>query len=217
MAPWSRLTANWPLKLTSLLLAIALWSVAAFEEPSTRLIRIQLQVTPPEGRALIAPPASAQALVTGSARELLELTTHPPVLARAIADTVTARHVTLVLSPADVVLPRGIKADVRDVQPSEVTIELDSLYQRLVPVRASLLAHPDTAAPDGIVTITPGLVRISGAVAAVRQVDAINTVPFDLPSRADTIGLTVPLDTAPVRGVRVAPTAVVIRVRSPAR
>ncbi|MGH7533113.1 MAG: hypothetical protein ACREL4_07470 [Gemmatimonadales bacterium] len=217
MALWSRLTANWPLKLTSLLLAIALWSVAAFEEPSTRLIRIQLQVTPPEGRALIAPPATAQALGTGSARELLELTTHPPVLARAIPDTVAARRVTLVLSPADVVLPRGIKADVRDVQPSEVTVELDSLYRRLVPVRASIVAHADTAPFDGIVTITPGLVRISGTVAAVRQVDAINTVPFDLPGRADTTGLTVALDTTSVHGVRVTPKAVVIRVRPPAR
>lgn len=214
---WSRLAANWPLKLTSLLLAIALWSVAAFEEPSTRLIRIQLQVTPPEGRTVIAAPATAQALVTGSARELLELATRPPVLARAIPDSVAARRVTLVLSPADVVLPRGIKADVRDVQPSEITVELDSLYQRLVPVRASLLAHADPAPVDGIVTITPGLVRISGAVAAVRQVDAVNTVPFTLPRRADSAGVTVALDTTLMRGVRVAPSAVIIRVRPPIR
>ena len=217
MALWSRLTANWPLKLTSLLLALALWSVASFEEPSTRLIRIQLQVTPPEGRALVAPPATAQALVTGTERELLELGARPPILARAIADSVTARRVTLVLSPADVVLPRGIKADVRDVQPNEVTIELDSLYQRLVPVRASLLAHTDPAPLTGIVTITPGLVRISGTVAAVRQVEAVTTVPFDLPGIADTNGLTVALDTTLARGVRVAPTVVTIRVRPAAR
>ncbi|HET7025804.1 MAG TPA: hypothetical protein VFI39_11430 [Gemmatimonadales bacterium] len=217
MALWTGLTANWPLKLTSLLLALALWSVASFEEPSTRLIRIQLQVTPPEGRALVAPPATAQALVTGTERELLELGARPPILARAIADSVTARHVTLVLSPADVVLPRGIKADVRDVQPNEVTVELDSLYQRLVPVRASLLAHADSAPLTGIVTITPGLVRISGTVAAVRQVEAVTTVPFDLPGIADTNGLTVALDTTLARGVRVAPTVVTIRVRPAAR
>lgn len=213
MAAWSRLAANWPLKLTSLLLALLLWAVVAFEEPSTRLIRIQLQVTAPVGRELIEAPATAQALVTGPARELLELAADPPILAHAIADTVTARHVIIPLSPADVVLPRGVTADVRDVQPNEITVELDSLYQRLVPVRASLRAHAGLAGLNGNVTITPGLVRISGAVAAVRLVDAVNTVPFDLPHDADSTGLTVALDTALARGVRVAPTAVVIRVR----
>ncbi|MGB7212546.1 MAG: hypothetical protein WBC97_07955 [Gemmatimonadales bacterium] len=217
MALWSRLTANWPLKLTSLLLALALWSVASFEEPSTRLIRIQLQITPPEGRALVTPPATAQALVTGTAHELLELAARPPILARAIADSVTGRRVTLALSPADVVLPRGIKADVRDVQPSEVTVELDSLYQRLVPVRASLVANAATTTSTGIVTITPGLVRISGTVAAVRQVDAVTTMPFDLPGVADSSGITVALDTATARGVHVAPTKVTVRVRPAAR
>lgn len=213
MAPWSRLVANWPLKLTSLLLALLLWSVVAFEEPSTRLIRIQLQVTAPEGRELIEAPATAQALVTGPARELLELAARPPILARVIADTVTARRVTIALSPADVILPRGVTVDVRDVQPNEITVELDSLYQRLVPVRASLRVRADTAGIDGTVTITPGLVRISGTVAAVRLVNAVNTVPFDLPRSADSTGLTVALDTTLARGVRVAPTTVTIRIR----
>ncbi|HSC58505.1 MAG TPA: hypothetical protein VLC11_03015 [Gemmatimonadales bacterium] len=215
MAAWSRLTANWPLKLTSLLLALLLWSVAAFEEPSTRLIRIQLQIAPPEGRELLEAPASAQALVTGPARALLELSARPPVLTKAIPDTVTGRRVTIVLSPADVVLPLGVKAEVRDIQPGEVTVELDSLYQRLVPVRATLRARGDSAAFDGSVTITPGVVRISGPVAAVKRVDGVITVPFDLPAGGDPAGLTVALDTALLPGVRVTPTAVTIRVRPP--
>lgn len=131
----SRLTANWPLKLTSLLLALLLWFVAAFEEPSTRLVRVLLQVTPPEGREVIEAPATAQVLVSGSARELLELSARPPTLAKVIADTVTASQVTLSLSPADIVLPRGVTAEIRDIQPREVVIELDTLHERLVPMR----------------------------------------------------------------------------------
>ncbi|HEU5358057.1 MAG TPA: hypothetical protein VFU45_02965, partial [Gemmatimonadales bacterium] len=88
-------------------------------------------------------------------------------------------------------------------------------YQRLVPVRATLRVRSDRDTFDGSVTITPGVVRISGPVAAVKRVDGVPTVPFDLPPGADPAGLTVALDTARLPGLRVTPGDVTIRVRPP--
>ncbi|MFI5234839.1 MAG: hypothetical protein ACHQXA_03940, partial [Gemmatimonadales bacterium] len=82
----ARLTANWPLKLTSLLLAVLLWFVAAFEEPSTRLVRVDLQIEPPAGRVVVQAPATAQALVVGPARELLKLGDGSLTLVKPVAD-----------------------------------------------------------------------------------------------------------------------------------
>jgi hypothetical protein len=213
---WARLTANWPLKLTSLLLAILLWLVAAFEQPSTRLVRVQLQVEPPAGREVLEAPATAQALVVGPARELLKLSARALTLTKTIADTVTARDVTLGLAPADIVLPREVDAEIRDVQPREVTVELDSVFQRLVPVRALLRGGGDPV-QAGEVSVTPSVVRVSGPVDAVRRIPAVSTVPFDLPAGTGVAELQVALDTSLGRGVHVAPTDVLVRLeREPA-
>lgn len=120
----ARLTANWPLKLTSLLLAVLLWFVAAFEEPSTRLVRVDLQIEPPAGRVVVQAPATAQALVVGPARELLKLGDGSLTLVKPVTDTATGRQITLALGPADVILPRGVKAEIRDVEPREILVAL---------------------------------------------------------------------------------------------
>lgn len=207
----ARLTANWPLKLTSLLLAVLLWLVTAFEEPSSRLVRVELQIAPPAGRELLEAPAVVQALVVGSTRALLQLDDHTLILEKAIPDTVTAGHATLGLAPADIVVPRGLSVDIRDIQPREVTVRLDSLYQRLVPVRALPRGADSTA-----VSLSPSAVTISGPVSAVRRIAQISTVPFDLPP-GDSADVRVALDTAVGRGVRVTPVEVTVHLRNAGR
>lgn len=207
MISWARLTANWPLKLTSLLLAVLLWLVAAFEQPSSRLVRVQLQIAPPAGRELLEAPAVAQALVVGSTRSLLQLDDRSLILEKAIPDTVTSGHATLTLAPADIVLPRDLTVDVRDIQPREIMVRLDSLYQRLVPVRAVLRGGEATA-----ISLTPSEVSVSGPVSAVRRVTGISTVPFDLPV-GDGGDVRVALDTAVGKGIRVTPVEVTVHLR----
>ena len=46
------------------------------------------------------------------------------------------------LGPGDLELPRGVDVHVQDVQPRSVAVQLDSTFQRVVPVRA-VVANPD--------------------------------------------------------------------------
>jgi hypothetical protein len=118
-----RLFANWPLKLTSVLLALLLWVIATLEEPVTRRVRARIELDPPADRTVTVALATASVQLTAPAREFLKLGTRPVTLAKVLLDSTEGTH-TLSLTPADVVLPRGISARALDVQPGEVSYRM---------------------------------------------------------------------------------------------
>jgi hypothetical protein len=93
------LTANLPLKFTSLGLSVFLWFLAAGEEPASALVPVDLSVRPPAGRTVVRTEGPVRALVTGSRRELLRLTTTPMRLTRILPDTTAADLVQVELTP----------------------------------------------------------------------------------------------------------------------
>ena len=119
------LTADLPLKLTSLALSLFLWLLAAGEEPVSALMTVDLTVQAPAGRTLLHPPGAVRALVVGPRRELLKLSATPVRLTRVLPDSVEGDEVRLDLAPGEIELPRGITARVQDVQPHALTIALD--------------------------------------------------------------------------------------------
>jgi hypothetical protein len=118
-----RLFANWPLKLTSVLLALLLWVIATLEEPVTRRVRARIELDPPADRTVTVALATASVQLTAPAREFLKLGTRQVTLAKVLLDSTEGSH-TLSLTPADVVLPRGISARALDVQPGEVSYRM---------------------------------------------------------------------------------------------
>jgi hypothetical protein len=118
------LLRNWPLKLTSLFLAVVLWLLAAGEQPASRLVAAELQVRPPAGRIVARPLAPVTVAVVGPRRELIKLGASRVILTRLLPDTVTADSVTLVLGTADVELPSGVRVTVQDLQPRQVVVRL---------------------------------------------------------------------------------------------
>lgn len=118
-----RLVANWPLKLTSVLLAILLWVVAALEEPVTRRVRAHLELEAPAERVITGAPPSATVLLTAPAREFLKLGARPVTVAKSITDS-SEGEASIAFTPADVALPRGVTAQVVDVFPEKVVYRL---------------------------------------------------------------------------------------------
>ena len=118
-----RLFANWPLKLTSVLLALLLWVIATLEAPVTRRVRGRIELDPPAERTLTLTIATASVQLSAPTREFLKLGSRPVTLTKAVLDSTEGTHTTA-LTPADVVLPRGVSARALDVQPAEVTYRL---------------------------------------------------------------------------------------------
>ena len=108
------LTADLPLKLTSLALSLFLWLLAAGEEPVSALMTVDLTVQAPAGRTLLHPPGAVRALVVGPRRELLKLSATPVRLTRVLPDSVEGDEVRLDLASAQVasaLLLAGLNAE----------------------------------------------------------------------------------------------------------
>ncbi len=207
------LTANWPLKVTSLFLAVLLWIVAAAEEPSSLVAQVALLVQPPPGRTIERAPSNVSVLFVGSGRELLRLSATPLTLTRILPDTLTAHDVTLELAPADIALPRGLKVQVQDVQPRHVTVVLDSLYQRIVPVRAAVRVHAESGfALVGPITVVPATVRVTGPESLVRGIGEVSTIPVEFTRAQGPLDQQIAIDTASLGGLRIFPAEVSIQV-----
>jgi hypothetical protein len=121
--------ADWPIKLTALMLAVLLWAMVQAREPTTQLVTVSLVVEPPAGRALSDPLPAVRALYAGSARELLKLLDSPPMITKILPEG-TGPTVTLELAPDDLVLLTDAQVAAQDVQPRRVQVRLEPLAPR---------------------------------------------------------------------------------------
>jgi hypothetical protein len=206
------LTADLPLKLTSLVLSVFLWFLAAGEEPVSTLAIVDLSVRAPAGRAILHPPGPVRALVVGPRRELLKLAASPPRLSRVLPDTL-GDEVRVDLSPGEVELPRGVNAHVQDIQPRALTIDLDATSQRVVSVHPVVRMRDEAGFTAGRITVVPGRVRVFGPDARIRRLDSVRTEPLEVDGAEGPVEQSLALDTAGLGpAVRILPGSVTVRV-----
>ncbi len=206
------LTADLPLKLTSLGLSLFLWFLAASEEPASTLVPVDMTVRPPAGRTVVRTEGPVRALVYGPRRELLKLSASPMRLTRVIADSTVADQVRVDVGPGDLELPRGVDVHVQDVQPRSVEVQLDSTFQRVVPVRAVVRLPPETGHVLSAIAVVPGTVRLLGPREDLRRIDSARTMPLEMAQADGPVEETLALDTSGFGRVRAVPTEVTIRV-----
>jgi YbbR-like protein len=207
------LTADLPLKLTSLALSLFLWLLAAGEEPVSALMTVDLTVRAPVGRSLVHPPGAVRALVVGPRRELLKLSASPVRISRVLPDSIEGDEVRVELSPGEIELPRGITARVQDVQPRAVTVALDPTEQRVVPVHPVVRVTGVAGFTAGRVTVVPGTVRLQGPTDRIDGIDSLLTQPLEVAGADGPVEQTVALDTAGLGpAVRLQPAKATVRV-----
>lgn len=206
------LTTDLPLKLTSLVLSVFLWFLAAGEEPVSTLATVDLSVRPPVGRTMLHRPAPVRALVVGPRRELLKLAASPLRVSRVLPDT-AGDEVSLDLAPGDVELPRGVNARIQDIQPHSISIDLDATSQRVVPVYPVVRMRDEAGFTPGRITVVPGTVRLFGPDARIRRLDSVRTEPLEVDGAEGPVELSLALDTTGLGPpVRILPPKVTVRV-----
>jgi hypothetical protein len=207
------LTADLPLKLTSLALSLFLWFLAAGEEPVSALMTVDLTVQAPAGRTLVHPPEAVRALVVGPRRELLKLSASPVRITRVLPDSVEGDEVRVDLTPGEVELPRGITARVQDVQPRAVTVALDATEQRVVPVHPVVRITGEAGYTAGRITVVPGTARLLGPVDQIGRIDSLLTEPLEVTGAEGPVEQTIALDTGGLGpAVRLQPAQATVRV-----
>lgn len=213
------LLRHWPLKLSALALSIILWAAVAAEETVSQLITVRLDVEVGVGRVLVGPLPAVTALVRGTGRELIRLYAAPPRIRHVIPQSAPASRYRLLLAPADLSLPAGLKVTVEDVRPREVELVLDRVAERVVPVALRGVLAPEsgyawTAGPS----LRPAAVRVAGPRGEVQRLDSVPTEPLSVRDVTGDFERRLTLDTTGLTGLRVNPLEVTVSARAePAR
>lgn len=116
-------TERLALKAAAIFFATVLWLVVSAEEPSEEVVNVRFTPALDSGVTIDGEPPAVRALVVGRGRELLKLYSAPPFIRRRIRSGLRD-SVRVELGPADVDLPAGVTAAVRDVRPRVMTVRL---------------------------------------------------------------------------------------------
>ena len=208
----SAFTERLPLKATAVFLAIVLWFVVNAKEPQLELVPVRF--TPILDSSLVLreqiPPL--QAIVAGSPKQLIKLTSTPPVIRRTIAAD-TPDTVVLDLRPDDVTLPEGVEGVVRDIQPRSITLKFESTWSRRVPVNSAISIALDPSAGPVTTVFDPATVVVTGPRHLVVRIPSVRTVKTML-SFPDSLPHLIDIDTSGFGSARVKPQQVKVELKA---
>lgn len=193
------------LKATAVFIAIVVWFVVNAKEPQIELIPVRFTPMLDSSLVLRDQLPQIQAIVAGSPKELIRLTSSLPVIRRTI--TADAPDTLVIdLRPQDVTLPDGVDAVVRDVEPRSVTLRFEPTWTRRVAVHSAIDVATTTGTPIiGSMRIDPSVVEIGGPRHLVARIPFVKTIKTTIPF-PDSLPHLVDLDTVGLgQGVRLHP------------
>jgi len=203
-------TNQLPLKLAALFFSLVLWLAVSAEEPTDEWVPVRVSVVTDSTVSLSEPVPPVRAFVIGRGRELLKLYVSEPTVHRTI-DAGARDSMAIPLRPSDVTLPAWVDADVREVDPSSITLHFNVTVTRKVPVRSELRLRADSGwRIVGNPRFEPESVTVRGPRQAIRPIGAVPTAAQELTVH-DTSSQMVSLDTSRL-GVHVEPEMVRVSV-----
>jgi YbbR domain-containing protein len=175
-------TADFPLKLTAVLIALIFWAVSILSAPATEIVREF------PGRVAVERPDAVPAgyVLQG---QLGDVSVRLKGTEAALANVVSSDlHARLNLpdihnaEPQDVPVTAEVATagvQVESVAPATVTVRIEPITSRDVAVQARFANSPPTGTFAGDPAITPSQVRVNGAASQVARIAALYaTVAF---------------------------------------
>lgn len=199
-------TRNWLLKLAALFLALLLYVAVAAQQPVNQTFSLGLKVRVPPGRALKSAPPPVLIVVQGRGGELLKLRSFTKTISVTVPDTLAGGTWHVALQPSDIGIPKNADVQVTDIAPREITVTLDSVASKEVPIVARVTVATDSGGVlEGGLAIMPSQARLVGPDQLLSTVESVTTVPTELSGLSGPFVRTVPLDTSNLGVIRVAP------------
>lgn len=209
------LTRNGWIKLAALALSLMLYVAVHLQQPVTDEFEIALTLELPPGRTLQQKLPKVRAQISGRGSQVLKLRTLRGDVTRRIPDTLSGTTWTMRLEPSEVeaLLPTGADVRVLDIRPREITVALDSVARKDVPIVSRVTVTPDS---DQVLqsgpTVAPAVARLLGPDKILATIDSVVTVPVEITDVAGggPFERTVPIDTTSLGIVRVVPKQVTV-------
>src|SRR5438094_498838 len=199
------LVRNWPIKLAAGFFAVMLYVAVAAQQPLAQSFAMRLAIVIPPGRSVRQQPAGVAVVITGKGSEILKLRSFPRVIRKVIPDTFSASAWHVQLQPTDIELPKGSDVQVADIRPRDIEVVLDSVVHKDVRIVPRVRVEAESGYVMRGLSITPSMARIIGPAKSVAPIDSVTTLPTVISSVNGPFFRTVPLDTAPLGLVRIAP------------
>ncbi len=181
---------NIGLKLVALLLAVLVYLNVYTDRPATGVIAFRMQVTGLGDSLSLsgAVPATVQAELKGTGKQLILLRLTEPVVKLSLEDVGPGRF-TRALTTADLALPSGIElVSEGSLSPSQVELTVERRTTRTLPVAARLEGVPPASVSwDGTWSADPARIRVSGPVSAFADLDSVPLVATTLAGHHDVL------------------------------
>ena len=175
---------NLGLKLLALALAAVLWLTVAGEHVGERVMRVPLEFhNIPEDLEIVGDsPTTVDIRVRGSSGVISRLQPGEVVASLELGG---ARPGSRLLHIEEIRAPYGV--EVVQVIPSTVSLELEKMASRVVPVVPALEGEPAPGFVVGRVVSDPATVRIEGPESRVRQLAEATTEPVVVTGSRDRV------------------------------
>ncbi|MDX1390105.1 MAG: CdaR family protein, partial [Acidobacteriota bacterium] len=184
------ITRNWPLKLLAVSLAFAIWIAVTGEERLLKDFDVPLAVRLGKNLTLASsPPTTIMVRLSGPENRIRTI---DPVGMRFTVDLSDAipgeRTVQLSESNLDG-LPGGFEVDL--INPARVSMTLDELSQKDLPVSATLTGQPRQGYAYYGARVSPRTITVEGPRSEIVELEEIQTDPIDLGGRSEPFVVTV--------------------------
>jgi YbbR domain-containing protein len=195
---WRRLvTRNFALKLLSLLIAFGLWAFVNFGERDTEeSLKVPLELRNIPAHLMITSPRVdfIDARVIGP-RTLLRRIDRNRLSIALDLNGIRPGPAVFRVGVESLNLPRGVK--VVRINPAQVTLELERVGHKSVPVRLHLVGKPPPDVQLIDTKVSPETVQVTGPASDVDDLHVVSTEPLDISAAtAGTIERELPLESA---------------------
>lgn len=196
---------NWPIKLAAMFFAVMMYVAVAAQQPLTQSFAVRLAVAIPPGRTVRQQPPGVTVVISGKGSEMMKLRTFPRVIRKTIPDTFSASVWRVELQASDVDIPKGTDVQVADITPRHIEVLLDSVTRKEVKIVPQVKVEAESGYVLRGLSITPSVAHVVGPEKSLAGLDSVMTLPTKISSVNGAFFRTVPLDTAPLGIVRIAP------------
>ncbi len=172
---------DWPLKLVSLVLALAVWLLLVPYEKvsSAKSMTIPLETrNVPAGLEIVEPPPATVDITLRAPNRLLDEIGPSALVARLDLDRASVLQQEYPLKTAMVAAPPG--AVVAKISPSKVTIKLERTAEATLEVLATLRGKPAAGFHVDGIEIEPARVTVQGPESRLKAKAAATTAPVDI-------------------------------------
>jgi YbbR domain-containing protein len=190
---WSALTSNVGTKAVSVVIALVLWAVVLGSRSVEVTKDVPLEVTTPEDLVVASDlPEKISFRLYGPKAFLRNILDRPeePILINLSGSKPTV--ITYRFFTDNIRIPIGVK--VLSIHPSSISIKLERMKRKEVPVRVQLQGTPPEGFKITKLGLNPEVVRIRGPESVIDRIHEIYTQPVDVSGIKQTSEKPAPLD-----------------------